>query len=327
MKIRYNQLSIEEREKISVFKAEKRSVREIGRILGRHHGTILREIKRNGTLTHGDYYYPNTAHERSTARKKQAAQRKRLKSETIRWYVESRLQEGWSPEQIAGRIDSDIPGTSISHEAIYQFVYLEEPLLRKCLPRKHRIRYKKGHSRKHKTLHIPNRIDIDRRPISIEKRKRFGHWESDLVESGRGKACLNVLVERKTRFVQITKIKDGTAKSASQSIRQKLAPLPKKARRSITYDNGSENVLHEKTNDDLGTKSYFCHPYHSWEKGTVENTIGLIRRFISKGTELEPIQHRFIRKMEFLLNSRPRKCLAFRTPAESFEKFGGALAR
>lgn len=327
MKIIYNQLSIEEREKIAIFKVERRSVREIAGLLGRSHSTILREIKRNGTQEKGDYYYPNTANARATERKKVAAKRKRLKSTEIRDYVEGRLKLGWSPEQIAGRLAKEIPGSTISHEAIYQYIYWDVPLLRGYLARRHRTRQKKGHSRKHQSSHIPNRMSIDQRPQSIHHRKRFGHWESDSIVSRKSRAALNVLVERKSRYIQLTKMKDNTSSSTKQAIQKKLQSVSEKARKSITYDNGSENVEHESINKVFNMNSYFCNPYHSWEKGTVENSIGLVRRFISKGANIGMIQQRFIRKVENLLNEKPRKCLNYQTPAESFEKFGGALPR
>jgi len=116
-----------------------------------------------------------------------------------------------------------------------------------------------------------------------------------------------------------------TADSTQKAIKDRLRSLPPKACRSITYDNGHENTRHERINHSLGTRSYFCCPYHSWEKASVENTNGLIRRFIRKGTEIKPLQHRFIRRIEYLLNNRPRKCLRFYTPAEIFKKFGGAF--
>jgi len=245
----------------------------------------------------------------------------------LRYYVIERLKLEWSPEQIAGRISVDFPKTSISHEAIYQYIYTDAIHLRKYLARRHRKRLFKRHSKKYRRSHIPYRISIDERPISINDRSEFGHWEADSAVSKKDTSRLNVLVERKSRFVQITKINNGSPGATRCAISQRLLPLPTHARKSITYDNGFENLQHHRANQILGTHSYFCHPFHSWEKGSVENTIGLIRRFIRKGTAISPLQNRTMQRIENLLNDRPRKCLGFRTPAESFSYLtSGALA-
>jgi IS30 family transposase len=327
MGIKYSQLGLEEREKMALMSAIGLSKREIARELGRSHSTVVRELQRNAAIINKGYYLPSKAHERSKLKRSAAYARQKLKSPAIRAYVESNLSIGWSPEQIAGRISMDLPGSSISHESIYQYVYVHAPYLIGCLARKHKKRYKKGYSRKHQRSHIPNRVTIEERPMLVDKRIRFGHWESDSMVAARSDGGgLNVIVERKSRLVQITKISDLSSLVTRRAITQKLVLLSKHSRRSITYDNGSENVDHEKVNRKLGTKSFFCNPYRSWEKGTVENTIGLIRRFIPKGTEISPIQHRFIRRIEYLLNNRPRKCLGYCTPTEIFIKSGGALA-
>lgn len=327
MKIRYKQLKVEEREKISIFRAEGRSVRDIARLLGRHHSTIIREIERNGAPVNHGYYLPHRAQERSQFRKQDAGKRKRLKSKTIQHYVKDRLKIGWSPEQIAGRISDDLHGATISYEAIYQYIYTKALHLRKYLVRRHRKRLPKNYSRKYQNSRIPYRISIDERPFHINNRSNFGHWEADSAVSKKDTVRLNVIVERKSRFVQITKMNNGSPRATRYAIIERLSPLSNDAKKSITYDNGTENFHHQRINKILGTESYFCHPFHSWEKGTVENTIGLIRRFIPKGTDIAPLQNRTIKRIENTLNNRPRKCLGFRTPAESFHYLlGGALA-
>lgn len=326
MKTSYRQLNLEEREKIAILRAQGQSIRKIAKDLARSHSTILRELDRNSAPVNKGYYLPSGAHERALISRRKRGRKKKFKNDFLRNYVESKLQIGWSPEQIAGKMIIDHLDFSISHESIYQYIYSAAPHLRGYLTRRHRKRLPKRHSRKHQRSHIPNRVAIDVRPSLINQRIRFGHWESDSIEAARGdKFCLNILVERKSRLVQISKMQDHSPRSTRQSIQARLGIFPKQARRSITYDNGFENLQHEKVNQTLGIKSYFCNPFHSWEKGTVENTIGLVRRFIPKGTEIYPLQKRFIRKIESLLNNRPRKCLGFRTPLELFNKFGGAL--
>ncbi len=214
----------------------------------------------------------------------------------------------------------------VSHEAIYQYIYAEAEELVGYLPRRHNKRHAKGHSRKHRKSHIPNRTSISERSDNINERKEFGHWEADSIVSRASKSALNVLVERKTRYTRITKLKAKTSKQTRKAINRRLCRSHQGARLSITYDNGSENVEHEVVNAKLGTKSYFCAPYRSWEKGTVENTCGLVRRYIPKRTDIAKIPDSEIKKMERQLNNRPRKCLGFQTPTEVFGKLCGALA-
>ena len=317
----YNQLSQDERDCIAVLKAKGQSVSDIARTLNRDKGTISRELRRNKSPVY-DVYLPYKAQARSELRKRTAATRGRLKDFAIRRWVKRRLKDGWSPEQIAGRIAEGLPGHSISHEAIYQYVY--DPRVRKrndfvpYLARHHRKRFPKRHSRKHHNPHIPERISIMKRPKYILKRKQSGHWEADTVISRKSLESLGVAVERTSRLVKIAKLKEKTSCELRASLNRRLSRVPKSIRRTITYDNGSENVEHRKVNETLGTQSYFCEPYHSWEKGTVENTIGLIRRFLPKGTDFAMIEKEQIKRIETLLNNRPRKCLNFKTPNEIF---------
>lgn len=323
----YSQISSEERDKIAILRAEGCSIREIARVLGRSHSTLLRELKRNSALVNKGYYLPSSAHQRACVRKRQAAYRSKLNSSWLRNHIVTHLKLGWSPEIIAGRLSRDYPEHSISHETIYSYIYTEEPFLIRYLTRKHRRRWKKGHSRKHQRSLIPHRVPISARADQVNGRNRFGHWEGDTMEGLKSeKPALNALVERKSRFLQLTKLPNRTAKATRQAIIARLQPLPRYARRSITYDNGHENTQHFKVNQKLKMRSYFCEPYRSWEKGTVEQTIGLVRRFIPKGWDLESVQPRFIAQIEYLLNHRPRKCLGFATPAEVFNKLSGALA-
>ncbi len=176
----------------------------------------------------------------------------------------------------------------------------------------------RGHSSKHKSSHIPSRTSIEKRPKYIEKRIQHGHWETDTVVSRKSKRSLAVVLERSSRLVQISKIAAKTSWRFSAAINRKLKCYPQNVLRTITYDNGSENVEHQKVNELLGTKSFFCNPYHSWEKGSVEYAVGLIRRFLPKKTDFAMISYQKIKRIEHLLNARPRKCLQFKTPREVF---------
>ncbi len=320
---RYSHLSPEERDEIAILRAQGASLRIIAQRIKRTASTISRELARNSTPRRR-IYHAFSAHRSARERQTQAHERPRLKNKRIESYVRRHLKLGWSPEQIAGRLPMDHPSLCISHEAIYQFLY--DPLLRqkedlvRHLARAHRHRQRKGHRHTHRQLHIPQRIGIEQRPLHILTRRQFGHWENDSVISRQSLSALNVIVERKSRFTKITKMKQRTAHQTALAITRALRPLPKKARRTITYDNGSENVSHQFTNKKLGSRSYFCTPFHSWERGTNENTIGLIRRVLPKQTNFDLIPTTFISKLQQQLNDRPRKCLSFNSPAEVFRR-------
>ncbi|MEE8483083.1 MAG: IS30 family transposase [Nitrospinota bacterium] len=322
----YNQLDLEERVKIGMLKAGGKSVREIGVLLGRSHSTIVGELKRNAYPLHNYDYLAHTADDMAEERKRKAGQRERLKSRKIRSFVRRKLRQDWSPELIAGWLRENRQDMYISHEAIYQYVHMDAPELKKHLIRGHRQRKRRGYSRKHTKSHIPNRTAITERPVQINNREEFGHWEADSVVSRKGKAALCVQAERKSRKIKITKLARKTAKLTRIAINRRLSRYPQRACLSITYDNGTENVEHETVNKTLGTKSYFCAPYRSWEKGTVENRIGLIRHYVPKKTDIGLLSNRDIKRIERRINNRPMKCLNYKTPNQVFAKLCGALA-
>ncbi len=192
------------------------------------------------------------------------------------------------------------------------------------LPRHHPKRKPKRPYRK-PGERIKNRVGIEQRPKAVEKRRECGHWEADMIVAGDLHHGLNVLVERKSRLTHISVLKNKTAVATKQVMRRRLHAYPAALKQSITYDNGSENTRHEELNEALGTTSFFCAPYHSWEKGSVEQVNGLIRRFLPKGTNFHEREQGEINRIEKLLNNRPRKCLNDRTPYEVFREARGAL--
>jgi IS30 family transposase len=320
MKKNYKHLSVEERDHLAVLKGKGFSLRAIAHALGRSPSTLSRELKRNAPPIRTGYYLSHRAQERYVVRNQQRAHRLRLKTNQNRAYVSRQLKRGWSPELISGRIANLWPQDSISPEAIYQWIYAEAPHLMQCLVQHHRRRLAFGHSRKHAKNHIPGRVAIDQRPKVINERKQFGHWETDTMVSRQSKAAVRALAERQSRFSKLGKLKQKTAPQMSRSLNLALCRLPQNARKSLTYDNGTENTNHLDTNRVLGTKSFFCAPFHSWEKGTVENTIGLIRRHLPKKTDLAKVSYKQLKAIERWLNTRPRKCLGFKTPAEVFRR-------
>ena len=325
MKDSYKHLTLTERRQIYYWHHyDKLSNREIGKRLRRSHTTIGRELKRNmGCWC--DQYYHNPAQYFTSLRQRNKSLRKRLKSDATRAYVTKHLKIGWSPEIIAGRLKQQNKIPRVSYEAIYQYIYKDAIHLVELLPRKHKKRKKKYSNRKSKTT-ISHKISIVDRPIHIDNRLEIGHWESDSVESKCRKKALNVLIERTTRLVHICKVASKKSNDTKDAIIKRLTDHPDHLVKSITYDNGPENAKHLKINEKLNCDSYFCQPYHSWEKGSVEQVNGLIRRYIPKGSDLSKVHYKTIEKIETLLNNRPRKCLNFKTPNEVYTEMSGALS-
>jgi IS30 family transposase len=326
----YNQLSIEEREVIQQGLWEGRSLREIARGLGRDPSTLSRELHRN---IKGDRrrYAPRMAHERAKTRIQERGRRERLKHPRIRTYVIRALKKkDYSPEQIAGTLPLTYPGYSISPEAIYQFIYAQYRRngwgacigedLRMYLKRRHKVRKPKFVPYREEKGAIKNRVFIDLRPREVDRRIIPGHWEGDSMVSRKSLVGLNTLVERVTGFVRITKIQNTTAAETTRAITQRLMPLPEAMRKTLTLDNGHENAEHETITKRIGANIYFAHPYHSWERGTNENTNGLIRWYLPKGTDFATVSNEQIRAIERKLNTRPRKRLGWRTPFQVFNQ-------
>ncbi|OHB99976.1 MAG: hypothetical protein A2Z57_12435 [Planctomycetes bacterium RIFCSPHIGHO2_12_39_6] len=319
MEKQYKHLTMVERDKITELRYEWKNISEIARALRCHKSTISRELKRNSSQGY-KLYLSHRAQQRADQRRTETRCRQRLKNDLVRNYVQEKLMTGWSPEIIAGRIKKDYPGFSISHEAIYQYIYHKQTPNRleliACLRRAHRKRKQKGISRKERKTKIPNRISIDLRPKSVETRRQFGHWEGDSLVSRKSTAALNSLTERKSRLVLLTKLDRKGAVETKNAIISRLQHLPPNAKRSLTLDNGTENTQHQEITNVLGIKCFFAHPYASWQRGTNENINGLVRWFLPKGTDFSKITDQQISNIESLINNRPRKCLKFNTPNE-----------
>lgn len=314
---KYQHLSKHERDRIAVWRAEGVSLRTMAKRLGRSPATLSREIRRNRAPLFRNCYLAHRAQERARRRWRIGHHKPRLKSERLRRYVRRQLLAGWSPELIAGRRVHLGRRERISHEAIYRWIYAEARELSAALARAHRRRRRRGPNRKHHT-NIPARISIRERPASITHRRSAGHWEVDLAVSRTSPAVLAVVAERRTRYTKIRRLPARNAQRLRRALIRGLVRYPRRLRRSFTYDNGSENVEHVAVNRALGTRSYFCEPMHSWQKGTVENRIGLIRRRYPKGTDFRTLTRSELRRLEYSLNHRPCKLHHFRTPAEAF---------
>jgi len=226
---------------------------------------------------------------------------------------------GYTPEQVAGRLGLDKPGYKTNHESIYLFIYRERPDLIQYLPRGRRKRQKRSIKPGKRMVKIPNRTMIEDRPSEINDRLEYGHWEADTVVSRQSKSTLVVVRERKLQLIFIRKIPRKDARNMRYAVIDILKRIPQEFRKSITFDNGLENAEHQLIAKRLGVKTYFCNPYHSWEKGGVENGIGLIRRYYPKKTDFSLISDQEIKLIEKRLNNRPRKTLGFLTPLEAYK--------
>lgn len=326
----YKHFSVEERETIQMMWWERKSKRAIARALGRSHTSVAREMKKNFPPSRKQYS-PRLAEIRTHENRKKRGRMERLKNETVRTYVVAHLKRRWSPEQISIRIKHDL-GETISHEAIYQYVYhrvcrgsnltkvhLED--LRPYLRRRRRIRRPKGSRRCQRVLK-PYGTSIEERPAVVNDRKRIGDWEGDTMESRNHKPGVNTVVERKTGLVFITRLADKTSASTVNAVASRMSAMPARFKHTITTDNGPENRDWKRLEEATGMKTYFAHPYCSGERGTNENTNGLIRDYFPKKTDFSMISDDELRFVEAELNSRPRKRLKGRTPLEAMS---GAL--
>jgi|SRR5581483_1304968 len=329
----YTQLTLAEREELYGMLKWGKSLRYIAKNLKRSHTSLSRELRRN--IKYGNEYFCNEylpCKAQELAEKRKAKQRRKapLKNPTVFLYVRKKLRRGWSPETIAGRIRIDHPDEKICHETIYQYIYskrvksrgmdLEQYLV---LKRKRRMKQNGRSVRRHSK--IPEAVSIEKRPKIVERRKQSGHWETDnIIGKKTDETALSVTVERVTRVTLLTKLQNRTAQTKTEAVTQRLTAYPKDVRRTLTADNGSENTNHQEITKGTGMKVYFCHAYHSWEKGTVENTNGRIRRYIPKGVSIDTITEDYLKNLEYKLNSTPRKCLQFLTPYEMMHKLHGA---
>ncbi|MFX0543834.1 IS30 family transposase [Roseovarius sp. S4756] len=301
------------------------SVDKIATEIGRHRSTVYREIKRNrytdDELPYLDGYYGMTA--QRSAKQRRARRRKLVRLEDLRRHVIKQLEIGWSPEQIAGRLQYDGQPVRVSHETIYAYVYGpdgQSEELARYLPH----RRKKRQPRRRRTprgLVFPPDRSIHERPDYVKTRETFGHWECDLMmfRKEHGKVNVTSLVERVSRYAVVMRNEDRQPKPIMEALIQSLAPLPAHARQSITFDRGTEFSAWRNLKAGIGADAWFCDPQAPYQKGTVENTNNRLRRYLPRSTAPTALTNRYLRSICQRLNSTPRKCLGYRTPAEVFE--------
>lgn len=322
----YKHVSSEDRCVLKAYLKEGKSYRWIAPRWGHSISTISEEIKAGSKSGLREDYDPYAAHIQSTLRKVSANRSNPLKSDEVRQYVIEKLQQKeWSPEEISHRMAYDYPKDEdmrISHETIYQFVNSAQGRalgligsLRRGKPRRERRRYRLKPSRGTQGLgKVPG---IDQRPKAVSGRSRFGDWETDSMLGKKKKgAILSVQHERKARYTVFKKCKDKSARETRKAINSQLERFPKSLRRTLTFDRGTEGAEYSHIAEKLDLETYFCDAYASWQKGSVENCIGLIRQYIPKGTLLETITEAQLKVIQDKLNHRPRKCLGWKTPHE-----------
>jgi len=315
---KYSHLTPAEREEIAIGLENGKKQYEIALLLRRSPSTISREIKRNSPSVNKVRYRANRAQLKTDERKKESHKRQRIRNRRLRRFICKKLKLGYSPEIIAFMTGEENNRWKTNYETIYQWIYNDRKDLIPFLAQGHKKRRKRGSAKQKRSPKVPNRIMIEKRPEYINLRSRIGDWEADTIISRQSKAAVMVLVERRTRFTILKKLDGKTAYSMHKAVVISLLKFPRRKRRSITYDNGTENALHELTNKIIETESFFCNPYHSWEKGTVENLIGIVRRFYPKKTNWENITQWDLNKVSRFINNRPMKCLGFKTPYQVF---------
>ena len=319
----YNHLTINEREKILFFYAKGYSISKIAKEINRNKSTISRELCRNKI---NNEYSPSNAQNLYINRRQKCKPKEKLSNPSIFEYVKTKfLEEQWSPEQIAGRLKLEKTNLSISYSTIYRGIYKglfdtkaekksrgNKGAIRK-LRHRGKTRHTKAHLEKRGKIQISNKISD--RPEAAENRERLGDWKIDTVCGKSGKACLVTLVDRKSRFTVIRKVNRKNSHFVTAALIETLKDLPLK---TITPDRGKEFSKHSEVTKELGVEFYFPLPHHPWQRGTNENTNGLIREYFPKGFDITNVPHELVQLVEYKLNTRPRKCLGFKTPFEIF---------
>ncbi len=317
-------LCLEEREEISRGLAGGLSIRAIAEGLGRAPSTVSREVNANGGRRAYRALVTNRA---ASRRRRRPKERKLAQCPRLRANVEAKLEERWSPEEISGwlaRTYPDTPEMQVSHETIYQSLFVQgKGALRKelhyCLRSGRAMRRAKGWTKTgHGMGKIKGMVNISERPAEIEDRAVPGHWEGDLI-FGKGMTSVGTLVERKTRYLILLKLPNGhTAEWVRTAMTKRIVTLPAQLRRSLTWDQGSEMAEHVRFTLDTGVEVYFCDPKSPWQRGTNENTNGLVRQYLPRSMDLSTYTQRDLDKIARSLNTRPRKTLGFMAPCEVF---------
>jgi IS30 family transposase len=314
----YRHLNIDEREVILKMRAQQASMQDIGKRLGRSKGTISRELLRNVSSTR-DYKLHLAQRYYEIRRRETKAPYRLEEDDWLRGCVQKKLKQYWSPEQISGVL-RDAHGIAISPVTIYSWVYRSRTKGSAdylYLRQSHKRRRKRRAGEDHRGR-MPDRRMIDQRPKVTNRRRRIGDWESDTLEGRKGSGFIATHVDRKSRYTAAVKVSDKSVETVNRAICAMMRQLPPQKVKTMTFDNGKEFAGFKDLERALGIRCYFAHPYHRWERGTHENTNGLLRQFFPKGMDFSAVTQADIDKAVALLNNRPRKCLTYRTPTAVF---------
>jgi IS30 family transposase len=325
-------LSVGEREEIAVGLAAGESLRSVAGRLGRSPSTVSREVRRN---SRGRRHYRALAAQGHAQHRAARPKTARLAgNDELREWVQARLKENWSPEQISVMVRREFPGRPemrVSHETIYQAIYVQgRGALRRelaaCLRTGRALRKprRKDGERRGK---IPGMVMISERPAEAEDRAVPGHWEGDLIIGAGHQSAIGTLVERSTRFVMLLHLPDGHGPGqVAAAMTEVMGGLPAAIRRSLTWDQGTEMSSHAQIALATDLDIYFCDPHSPWQRGSNENTNGLLRQYFPKGTDLAVHRREHLAEVADQLNSRPRKTLGWKTPARALDEFLAAAA-
>ena len=318
-----NHLTHEDRIRLATLNRAGLNQTEIAHELGKHRSTISREFARNGVNNKSGYDI-KIAQEETNKRRLLANQhfRKIEGNKKTKNYIKRKLKRTWSPEQIAGRLKRDNNNqTIVCMETIYQYIYDEGNKLTKHLRyKKNKYRRRYGTKKRELERELAKKRRIDQRPEEVNKRKEIGHWESDTVVGSNNSGAMATHTERVSGYYLVDKIEQNNAANFKEVTIRRFEKMPKKKRLTFTMDNGSETSDFELIEKELKTTIYFAHPYHAWERGTNENTNGLLREFFPKGTRFDKVTQKEIDRAVRLINHRPRKRLGYLTPHEVFIK-------
>jgi len=329
---RFQQLAAEERVALAALKLQGHSLRQIAKQLGRSPSTLSREIRRNAS---GADYTSTQAQKRFEQRRQAARPRAKLNPDGPLWPVVSHMLGWyWSPQQIARTLRAfwpDEPTMHVCHETIYNAIYAHpKGELRKALIaylRQGRSTRRPRSGGEDRRGQIPEMVSIHVRPPEVNDRTLPGHWEGDLIKGAMNRSAIGVLVERTTRLVLLARMPDATAESALAAFTAKLNQIAAPMRQSLTYDQGREMSKHRELARDTNIRVYFCDPHSPWQRGTCENTNGLLRQFLPKGTDLSVHDQQALDSIADLLNNRPRQTLNWRSPIQAFAELMQSMAQ
>ncbi len=311
-------LTLAERDLLAQLLHQGHLQKEIAAALNRSRGTICRELKRNRT---GGAYLAGQAHEQARQRRRERKLTRKMDRAETQEYVAHGLASYWSPDEISGRVQyesPDEPQRHIGRQTIYNWIEQQEPRERAEWKESLRRRGKRPRRKPPNAEDSAKHAAIAQRPAVINQRRRIGDFEGDTVQGPAGTGGLVTLVDRRSRYTILTKVKNKEARRVRRRIEKRLRPLTTKQRRSITFDNGTEFADCQRLENNLGVRLYFAEPGRPYQRGTNENTNGLVRQFYPKGTDFRDVSHADVARTEDLLNDRPRACLGYRTPREVF---------